>query len=424
MCYWSTGWLLPAEGPVARTRREAAHPGPVRLPERPERTARWEKREDRELLAHEGFSMIKLSRWVNAMTLSGCVAFVMPLAAPASDGGIVALAPRPNEYLSQSPKVVSVSVAGKSTLARSAVRLVLDGRDVSDAISTNGNLVEYKPAQPLSVGEHAVEVAVTDAAGGKLSYSWTFTVEGAPAQAAQRSPASSAADAAPAASPSAAADADDASASSSAASAPQTILGQQNFYGGFYPIGAAPYYWGDNAQFEFNGIPGGYGFLTFSGIPGVFDLLPLGLNTFYAIVPIPIGFVFGPPFVTCHFFTPGGHQTVVVLPSFPVIHHRRVVTEPVARVPGVGRTTTFRSGISPDAQRQQHAPTIERTAPGTRMVPHFVVAHPVHAVTTQPSAAHPIIHIAPPPHVTVAPVPAHLTTMPVTVHPTTTTRHR
>jgi len=366
--------------------------------------------------------MIDLSRWMKVATLVTLAPLLFPLAARSADG-LVALTPKPNEHIAQSPKVVTVEVAGRTSVERSAVHLVVDGRDVSDAISTTHNLVQYKPSQPLSAGEHAVEIAVSDAAGGRLSYTFTFTVEGGgETQSALRSSSSSAgAGAAPQASPAAgddsgasAAPPDDSSAYEGAT--PQTINGQQNFYGGFYPIGGGPYYWGDNAQFEFLGLPGGFGFVTFSGIPGVFDLLPLGLNSFYAIVPIPIGFIFGPlPIVTCHFFTPSGGTAIVTLPSFPVVHHRRVVTEPVARTTFGEHSTTTRSGLNGNAQH--HQSNVKYAVTGS----HSTFAAPTHIVTARPLWDHPI-HVEAAPHFVTAPSPVqvHFTPTTITTHTTTT----
>jgi hypothetical protein len=303
---------------------------------------------------------------------------VLPGGARASEGGIVALTPRPNEHVAQSPKLIAMRVAARTSLGESAiVHLIIDGRDVSDAITTTGNIVDYKPKQALAAGEHAIEVSVTDTAGGRLSYTWTFTVDGAsssnasvsraPAQAAQDAPAPPDGGSASAETlPPSGTDGSDAS----AMPATQEIYGQQNFYGGFYPIGASPYYWGDNAAFEFIGVPGGYGFLTFSGIPGVFDLFPLGLNSFYAIVPIPIGFLFGSPFVTCHFFAPNGAPTVVVLPTFTIVRHRRGEQPPPVHVPANGRSTAL-PRTSGSRAAPLHATPAEHVLP-VRAMPHVI----------------------------------------------------
>jgi hypothetical protein len=339
------------------------------------------------------FSLLKIS-----VTLLACTAWLGPSAVRASEGGIVALTPRPSEHVSASPKVLTVRVTGRSALERSAVRLVVDGRDVSDAISTAGNVVQYKPPQPLASGEHAVEVAVTDTAGGRLSYSWTFTIDGAAAQTAQRSAVKSSADDAAAPDPATnTGDGGDAAAPPPApgygAPGSQEVYGQQNFYGGFYPMGGGPYYWGDNAQFGFAGVQGGYGFVTFAGIPGVFDLLPLGLNTFYAIVPIPIGFIFGSnPFITCHFFTPGGAPTVVVVPSFPIVRHRRVpAAEPTVHTPVVGRAPMSLPQVG---TRRTNPVSTQRGMPAWRAMPNF---HVVHAPgrSTRPIAFHPVMPFTP-----------------------------
>jgi hypothetical protein len=325
------------------------------------------------------------------------VAFAAPPPASA-DAGIVALTPKPNEHVAAPPKSIQMRVTSRSSLDKSAVRVVVDGRDVSDAIAVAGNVVTYQPAATLSSGDHAVEVAVTDTAGGRLSYSWTFTVDHGAAQPvqAQAPAAGSAGGAVPAAPPDDAAQPSDGNAPDAGAGlVPQNVYGQQNFYGGFYPIGGSPYYWGDNAQFEFEGIPGGYGFLTFAGIPGVFDLLPLGFNTFYATVPIPIGFIITNPYVTCHFFTPGGSGAVVKLPSFPIVRHRRPGGDPPVHTAALGSGTALRSSAErmlgahtlPHARTSVPAtftslhPGDIRSIPHAPMhveAPHFIAPAPVH----------------------------------------------
>jgi hypothetical protein len=359
--------------------------------------------------------------------------------------GIAALSPHPSERLSQSPALIAVNVPGAThgTLNKGAVRLVVDGHDVSDLISISGTRIEYKPSPALVPGEHAVEVSVVDSGGGKLSYSWTFTVAGA-AQNATAAAVMRGGATAPSDSLGAGAGAGILNGGADFGSAdsgdqgydqsqpPQQIYAQQNYYagysggyGGFYPSGYGPYYWGDNAMYTFTGVPGGYGFLTFSGIPGVFDLMPLGLNMFYAIIPIPIGYAFGSPSVTCHFFPPwGGGSTVVSMPSFPITRNRR----PPVHTPVVGRVTSFpisrtgttlhaggthfalmHSGAAP-AQHTGYRPGTFRSAPhlgAPRMtaphmmapvqtMPHFVSApHMSAPVMTAPHMSAPVMSVHP-----------------------------
>ena len=353
--------------------------------------------------------------------------------------GIVALSPHPSERLSQSPALIAVNVPGAAhgTLNKGAVRLVVDGHDVSDLISIAGTRIDYKPSPALVPGEHAIEVSVVDAGGGKLSYSWTFTIAGAAqnataaasVRAGVSTPSDSLGAGAGAGILNGGADfgtADSGDQGYDQSQAPQQIYAQQNYYagysgyGGFSPVGYGPYYWGDNAMYTFSGIPGGYGFLTFSGIPGVFDLVPYGLNMFYAIVPIPIGYVFGSPSVTCHFFPPyGSGSTVVSMPSFPITRNRR----PPVHTPVVGRVTSFpisrngttlHTGSTHFAMLHSGTGTSVHTGNGAgtfRTAPHMSAPHMMAPVQTMP-------HFSSAPHMS-APVMSapHISAPVMSVHP-------
>jgi hypothetical protein len=357
--------------------------------------------------------------------------------------GIVALTPHPNERLSASPALISVNVAGAThgRLDKGAVRLVVDGREVSDTITISGTRVDYKPSPALVPGEHAVEISVVDSGGGKLSYSWTFTIAGAAQNATAATTMRGAATTTPSDSLGAGAGAGIVNGGADFGSAdsgdqgydqsqpPQTIYAQQNYYagysgyGGFSPVGYGPYYWGDNAMYSFSGISGGYGFLTFSGIPGVFDLVPYGLNMFYAIVPIPIGYVFGSPSVTCHFFPPyGGGSTVVSMPSFPITRNRR----PPVHTPVVGRVTSFpisRGGTTLHTGSTNfavaHSGTSLHTGNGAgtfrsaphMSAPHMSAPHMMAPVQTMP-------HFSAPPHMSSPVMSApHISAPTMSVHP-------
>jgi hypothetical protein len=335
---------------------------------------------------------------VHSAAVAVLVAAVSFAPAQASvDAGIVPLTPHPNEHVAQPPAAIVVQVPSPAhgALDKKAIRFVIDGRDVSDAIAVSGTHVQYAPSPPLSSGEHAVEVAVTDAAGGKLSYAFTFTVDVASAQASgHAAAAATASDAATDAALPAGADQSAASTAGSAAAlaAPMSGLqddGSQSF-GTFYPLAPGPYYWGQDANFYFAGVPSGWGFLTFSGVPGVFDLIPLGLGTYYATVPIPVGYVFWPPFIACHFFGPGGTPYVFPYPApLHIVAHRA----PTRDLPTVGRVTTFgATGVRQThihATPGQHAAPALRTSPGTHAAPAAV--HTTHHAQIAAPSYRPIV---------------------------------
>lgn len=312
---------------------------------------------------------------VAALAFLACAA---PLAARA-DTGIVPLAPHPGEHVqTSSPDIVAqLPQDSAGTLARGKVTLLLDGYDRSDAAIAADGRVRYTPGAPLASGEHAVEIDVTDAAGGRLSYQWTFTVDGSGSTDSTNSDAPTYA---PSYDPSYA--------------TPYTTPG----FPSLYTLNQAPFYWGDGIRFVFVGVPGGFGFVTFAGIPGFFNLIPLGFNTYYVLVPVPIGFAAPSPFIACHFFPPAGTPVVVPYPHRVVIIGRRkpptrslLSSELVARVANVGAARLsppmrrrpvgvgtlpirFRPRILPSGPRMVMAPRILAPLPGAR-APSMTFSH-------------------------------------------------
>lgn len=57
-----------------------------------------------------------------------------------------------------------------------AVRLRVDGRDVTADAKTTGSLLAYRLSAPLATGSHAVSITVTDRAGNTAASSWSFPV--------------------------------------------------------------------------------------------------------------------------------------------------------------------------------------------------------------------------------------------------------
>jgi hypothetical protein len=236
-----------------------------------------------------------------------------------------------------------------------------------DGLTISGNRVSYKPPKALAGGVHAVQVDVDDAGGSRLSYQWSFTVNGpaAATQSVDQKPAQ--ATAGDASGTSAAPPQEPASDGSDIPSYPPLNaalgdsgppFGYPNF--GIYPLAQPPYYWGQNVPFVFNGIGGGNGFVTFGGIPGFFNLMPLGVNTYYVVVPIPVGFSGVNPPVVCHFFTPNGAPaTVPYHRQVAIIGHRQPALVRVARTGSVTRLPATRS----PALRSYAS---FRSAPGTR----------------------------------------------------------
>ena len=301
------------------------------------------------------------------------LAAVRPCGASAGAGSIVPVSPHPAERVSSTKPAIVVQVTGVGALD-GVVHLTVDGRDVSDGLSISGDRVTYKPPSALTSGLHGVQVDVDDAGGSRLSYQWSFTVDGpATTQSTDQRAAEPAGDAASA--PAAAPPLQPASDGSDIPSYPPLNaalgdsgppFGYPNF--GLYALTPPPYYWGQNVPFVFNGIGGGNGFVTFGGIPGFFNLQPLGVNTYYVVVPIPVGFSGANPPVVCHFFTPTGSPAIVQYHRQVAIVGRRqpaVVHVALAHATSASRTSSLRMA------------TGARTAPGARS---FVTLRPTPAL--------------------------------------------
>jgi hypothetical protein len=88
-------------------------------------------------------------------------------ATPAADARINR--PRPNI-------TVTFDDAGGSGIDPSTVRLRIDSRDVTEDATVTGNLVAFRPLEPLAAGRHEITVTAQDRAGNVTRRTWGFTV--------------------------------------------------------------------------------------------------------------------------------------------------------------------------------------------------------------------------------------------------------
>lgn len=88
-------------------------------------------------------------------------------ATPAADARINR--PRPNI-------TVTFDDAGGSGIDPNTVKLMLDGRDVTDDATATATLLAYRPIQALAAGKHEIEITAQDRAGNRLRRTWAFTV--------------------------------------------------------------------------------------------------------------------------------------------------------------------------------------------------------------------------------------------------------
>jgi len=68
-----------------------------------------------------------------------------------------------------------VTLGGKG-MDTGSIRLVVDGKDVSDQATRTAAFVSFYPAVDLPEGPTTVEVRANDVAGNALDYRWTFTI--------------------------------------------------------------------------------------------------------------------------------------------------------------------------------------------------------------------------------------------------------
>ncbi len=77
----------------------------------------------------------------------------------------------------RTPTIQASAKDSQADLAKSDVRLYLDGRSVGTfAYDRTRNLLRYVPTKPLSYGPHTVRVTATDAAGNTATGTWRFAV--------------------------------------------------------------------------------------------------------------------------------------------------------------------------------------------------------------------------------------------------------
>jgi hypothetical protein len=118
----------------------------------------------------------------------------------------------------------------------------------------------------------------------------------------------------------------------------------------------------------FYGPSGGYGYMTYGGIPGVFDLLPYGPGTYYGFVPIPVGYVYPNPPIVCHFWPRHRKPIVVRLQRPPHVVHLRDPA-PRARRVAIERELHLAPPMVPSQMR-----SILPAAPRVFFVPRSIAA--------------------------------------------------
>lgn len=85
--------------------------------------------------------------------------------------------PMPNQETSDTtPKIVAQFRDIISGIDLNSLRLLLDGKDVTDSCTVNDRLITFQPIAPLAFGEHLVAAKATNLAGFMAQTTWRFTI--------------------------------------------------------------------------------------------------------------------------------------------------------------------------------------------------------------------------------------------------------
>lgn len=82
-----------------------------------------------------------------------------------------------SEEVSADALISGVFDTSSGSIDVSSVRLLVDGQDVTGSSAITANFFSYRPTQPLSPGQHQVQVEYTNAQGVTRVASWSFSVE-------------------------------------------------------------------------------------------------------------------------------------------------------------------------------------------------------------------------------------------------------
>jgi len=110
-----------------------------------------------------------------------CAVGLMGLAGdirPALAQRIVDVTPSVNsQEVSADALVSGVFDTSSGSVDVNSVRIFVDGRDVTNDSAITPNFFSYRPAQPLSPGQHQIQVEYSNTQGQRRVASWNFTVE-------------------------------------------------------------------------------------------------------------------------------------------------------------------------------------------------------------------------------------------------------
>ena len=191
---------------------------------------------------------------------------------------VTAQIPSPDSHVDTAYPNISASLQG-SGAARDRVTLKIDGQDVTDLASFDGNTIVYLPRTALSPGSHTVSFAGTTADGNAFDSQWSFETASTPP-------------------------------------ADQSTVTEDYGYQ-FYLNGPAWFRYGDWMHFTLLAPPGGSAYLQLCGLGYQYALWNSGNGTQYmADVPAPYGYWLSSCPVQAYYTSWNGQQYLIPLPLF------------------------------------------------------------------------------------------------------------
>ena len=284
---------------------------------------------------------------------------------------VTAQIPAPGAKVDTEYPNVSASLPGAGA-SRDRVSLEIDGNDVTDLASFDGNTIVYLPRTALSPGMHSVAFAGTTVDGQPFTSQWSFETAGTPP-------------------------------------ADRSVPGAEYGYQ-FFTNGPAWFRYGDWMHFTLLAPPGGSAYLQLCGLGYQYALWNQGNgNTYIADVPAPYGYWLSSCDVQAYYTAWNGQQYLIPLPLIvgiytmpqPPYGYGSIAGPPVPQPLGSPRYAP----LPPD----RRALPVTETAPGAKpAVVKPIAVKPVPLPRVQVIPIHiqaPPVHPAPPPAPHPAPPP-------------------
>ncbi|GAC1533137.1 MAG: hypothetical protein NVS2B17_00440 [Candidatus Velthaea sp.] len=250
--------------------------------------------------------------------------------------------PQPDGRISDGYPAISALIApqGGAPVAPTAVRLTVDGRDVSQFATIIGNEIVYTPPAALTNGSHAVHIEGVDSAGIPFASDWSFSTN-----------------------------------YNVPLGAPSNVYGQ-----GLTSVYVDRYLQTGERYFDVvaHGPPGGYGYVTIDYVSGSYQFFTQGIDRYVAHVTLPLGLDVPFAHAYVHFTDSTGNVVNYTLPST-----LRLYTIPFFSTPAQA-TPVPHPTLDPSIVRRT-IPT-PSPAPAATAVPTRVPADPQPALSPSPPA--------------------------------------